>query len=517
MVSNVPEPRSTNVVSAAARDYLATPVIAAFYEAREHEVYHWTLKRAALRRDFHEQMVPVLERFVEITEDPAAVAAVDQAIAGSGRRGGRSQSGGVLAITQAEQPKGTRLLGLSEPLTFESLKFAYRRAARVHHPDAGGQHEAMVAINEAFSLAHHLLEQAQLSGAIEGGGLIGSQVITCDEYRYHCAVLVLRTMVDQWNVDAASRWLTRITSAAWRGDFFRQDKNRRIALTEVSGTLATRLVAAGLTTEAHQALAVAEKCLRAATSEGLFYDVYVKGARDAVGGLRRPRIVLNHPRQAEHALRLGIIDEARFQKVIAKHAAARAAEAEGEREAGEELRRFHARGGFIVDLPTDVVARGKQVRGNLVPEPDYFMTRIAALTPDQQAEYLKAFGPDGPLMLVRKYTFVRLVSLLESVLLFPGLVESETAAREAEVLGALRDGTHYATLVASHIRDMAEESLTDRRTRASLLSPVIGGRESQTGLGGGMLLVGARALAFPLTPDYMAAVHAPLDSLRRTR
>jgi hypothetical protein len=95
-------------------------------------------------------------------------------------------------------------------------------------------------------------------------------------------------------------------------------------------------------------------------------------------------------------------------------------------------------GGFLRDLPTDRVARGKVSQGRLVPEPGYYVNRIAQLTDDQQAEYLIAFSGRSTLPPARKYTFVRLVSLLESAVFYPGKVDDAAAEREALRLGSTK-------------------------------------------------------------------------------
>ena len=197
---------------------------------------------------------------------------------------------------------------------------------------------------------------------------------------------------------------------------YAQDRQQRLALTEPAGRLATRLAIAQRTAGARRSLAVAQEALRVAKAEGLSYDHYVREPEAVLAGTKRSQVVINHPRQAENALRLGLIDERRYRMSLEKCAA----EAEEHGTVEEQLRRVQSPGGFVADLPTDRLARGKVVRSSLVPEPGYFVTRIAQLTDDQQAEYLRAFGGGAPLGFSGKYTFVRLVSLLESVLFHPG-------------------------------------------------------------------------------------------------
>jgi hypothetical protein len=43
-----------------------------------------------------------------------------------------------------------RLLGLSPSASWGEIQSAYRRKAKVHHPDHGGDEDAMRALNEAY-------------------------------------------------------------------------------------------------------------------------------------------------------------------------------------------------------------------------------------------------------------------------------------------------------------------------------------------------------------------------------
>jgi DnaJ domain len=51
------------------------------------------------------------------------------------------------------------ILGVTNGVTIEELKAAYRAAAATHHPDCGGSHQRMVEINSAFEQAKWELER----------------------------------------------------------------------------------------------------------------------------------------------------------------------------------------------------------------------------------------------------------------------------------------------------------------------------------------------------------------------
>ena len=71
---------------------------------------------------------------------------------------------------------------------------------------------------------------------------------------------------------------------------------------------------------------------------------------------------------------------------------------------------------FIDGLPYDKGANKVNPKSKNVPSPDYFEDkRLHELSKDQQAEYFIAFSGNSSLDLVKKYTYVRLVSYLLSI------------------------------------------------------------------------------------------------------
>ena len=179
------------------------------------------------------------------------------------------------------------------------------------------------------------------------------------------------------------------------------------------------------------------------------------------------RIVLNHRRQADNALRLGLIDEKRYKKTI-ERLRGKKEQAQSQEEA---FRRFVSEVGFLRDLPTDLVAVGKVMQVNLVPEPGWFDERLEVLTDDQQAEYLQAFSSATNLGLITKYAQVRLTSLLRSMIFHPEQVDLPSIERECRapstIHGHSNDNLH--SQVADVARFLGRSDPMERHERLDTL------------------------------------------------
>jgi hypothetical protein len=54
-----------------------------------------------------------------------------------------------------------KMLGVSPSSTWEQIEQAYRRKAKLHHPDHGGDDDTMRALNEAYTLLKRVRKSAR--------------------------------------------------------------------------------------------------------------------------------------------------------------------------------------------------------------------------------------------------------------------------------------------------------------------------------------------------------------------
>ena len=427
------------------RDYLSDPAIAAFFSAREHESYFRSLKSVEELRAFHDRLIAVLLSVLQLV-DERSEPILDEILARAFREE-HPWSAGELAPTisaveevQSLEPRGINLLGVGNDADFEVLRKAYRAAALRVHPDRGGSTAEMVAVNRAYELLHSRLGERQA----EGGLVFGSSfsVPTARDFVCSTVRLLFDVSLDDWALDEASSWLEELTievaqpttdNRRYRLSFSLTD-DQLMDLTEPASKLCQRLIACGDRAGAERAIKVAREGLRKAQARSLFYDSFVDAASGVMDGARKPRFVLNHPRQLDNALRLGAIDEKRYAANLVRI---------DKRRADRELDRIErtellSSSRFIERLPIDHSLSRKAAPGRLIPHPGWYEERAETLTAEQQAEYLTAFGPNATLEAVEKYAWVRLSSLIRSAAYYLGRVELAALAAEAELLGGLQ-------------------------------------------------------------------------------
>jgi len=510
-------PRASSV------DYLADRLLASYFDAREHESYFNSLRHVDTRRDFHETIIPVLIDFIGEALSNLKSSALDAVIeAGATARKVIRPTLDLVAEARRLHSVGFNLLGIGANLTLDSLKSYYRQAARRYHPDAGGSHEEMIQVNEAYNLFHELLCQSRFSMDSTGSGepLIPSfdvPIRTTKDYIYVVGLLLLDIKTDEWALDDAHYWLTMLCTDEWMDSKYARHSQIRSKVFFACDSLAGLLWAAGRKEEAELDRKLAEQVIRSSGSvQGIrFYSIekYIEQGE-------KLRIVLNHRRQADNALRLGLIDEKRYKKTIER--------LQGKKEQTqcqeEAFRRYVSEVGFLKDLPTDRVALGKAIQVNLVPEPGWFDERLEVLTDDQQAEYLRAFGSGTNLGLIAKYAQVRLTSLLRSMILHPEQVDLPSIERECRALSTIHghsnDNLH--SQVADVARFLGLSDPKERRERLDILRQL--DEKSCDGsvmtitlnLAAGSMTSSQADATFRARPntEYLKRVQAPIDRLR---
>jgi hypothetical protein len=504
-------------------DYLADRLLASYFEAREHETYYRSLRFVGVRRDFHETIVPVLIDFIGEALSNPNTPGLDAVIAAAAKvRKVILPAHEIVAEARRLHSVGFNLLRIGAELTLESLKALYRQAARRYHPDAGGTDEEMVQVNEAYNLFHELLCQSRFSMVSPGSeepspSGFDIPIRSTKDYVYMVGRLLFDIKIDEWALDDAHYWLTMLCSDEWIDSEYARHSLIQSMLHHACDTSAGLLWAAGRNHEAEQARRFAEKVVRSASSISCWpcpsIEKYIEQGE-------KLRIVLTHRRQADNALRLGLIDEKRYKKTIER------LQAQKEHSQGHEeaFRRYVTDVGLLKDLPADRVAQGKVMQVNLVPDPGPGYDRLESLTDDQQAEYLQAFSSRTNLRLISKYVEVRLTSLLRSMIFHAEQVDFPSIERECRALSTITRpfwGDPYSEL--AEVAQFLERS--DRKERQERLDLL---RHLDDKSSDGNVTTITLNLADLSTseshtdstfrarpnPEYLKIVQAPIDRLR---
>lgn len=546
-----------NMMQAEGADWFADPLIQAYFSAREHESFYRSLHHANTRRDFHERFIRVLMDFVHVIRSTPSTHALDAMIARltSSTVDKLVDKPEVTPATEAKRihPVGCELLGIADILNLDVLKVLYRAAALRYHPDKGGTHAEMLAVNEAHALFHEMLcrrrvnreralqirpdhefPTAFLGSALQVQGCLCDcefPIRTAKDYLYVAGVILFEINLDEWALDEAHYWVMELTSDAWLTSDYGRDSRTRLKLIQPCSILAGRLWGAGLRERAREIYEVGTELLRVArknrSASGLsLYDAdkYIKN--------RLPfRFNLNHRRQADNAMRLGMIDEVQYKKIVDR--------VDGTQEQSaiqaKALKHYVSEVGFIQNLPPDKIAQGKTVSSKLVPYPEYFERRVEDLAHNQQAEYLLAFGGMSDLMLVRKYTYIRLTSLLETMILHWEMADYRAIEQESSSINGFQKTKHTGERsVATVARFLGKLTIQERRERCNSLRDLHNKAASEGVTMGRIINLAAilnlsssviaqekapsrtvdNAFRVELNDEYMDIVHLPIARLR---
>ncbi len=362
--------------------------LAAYYRYLEAEAYDAELKVARDRRNFRDEFLRRIDALLAYQSDNEAKRQIQHEIEKemAAFESGLSfqPSRDVDSEARERNARGYVLLGLSAPLTWESLRAAYRDAAKKHHPDVGGDDVTMQQINDAYSLFTAILRRSSAQkAAIDGQSLI---VVDSVERLFRKVLLTKFAMlIDDLACDTAYDTYNQLTM---------QDIEQAYNGVNLVARLCELLAAAERSSEAVVVLRNLGMLTERAAKRQLNYLPLYIGASEGCKNPKRIRFIPNHIRQADNLLRLGIIDRKRYDAVTKRIGTA-------EEKIHQDQAAFaeYLRGREFLKLPKDPVPDDGPISG-LVPSPGYY-SRVETLSPVQLREYARAFHDCGAQLVLK--------------------------------------------------------------------------------------------------------------------
>jgi hypothetical protein len=433
--------------------------LAAYHEFVEASIYARSLKSVGAARGFHSELIARAQALLAFADDNNGMASIDAEIqAANAKLAGTSaeNAGATSAFARARElePHGFGLLNMQGPFDIPTLKSAYRAAVKRHHPDVGGDTAIMQHINEVYGLFFAALQQdaaREQTDANQGCRTVAQSV---SEVMNETRRTIFLADVDDFAADAAYTLLQALPLPI--------DSSLDSSVFPSILRLAAMLGAMGKAQEARAALDVGETEFARLTARGLNFAHSFAWAARMVAEPKALRLVINHQRQADNALRLGLINRARYDQTM-KRLNSNAAEA-----AAQQANLVAALGAIdFADLPLGPHGPVTPPAG-LVPMPDYY-ARLDDLEATQIDEYQRGFvGHDGALIV--KYIFVRLNALLKAVIQgydpVAALKETQTVRDAALPKSSLQ---YYAGELGSLLEFFDQQGAEDRKERFAIL------------------------------------------------
>ena len=373
--------------------------LATYYRYLEAEAYDRGMKTMREHRDFRDEFLNRSNAVLLYERDPDARGQIALAIAREAAAFAAAPTmviGDSAAEAKSRDPQGYTLLDLTPPLTLENLRAAYRRAALAHHPDVGGDNETMRKINDAYELFSAVIRRRVAQEMLAAGSqpIVANDV---DSFFVRVRFGKLSMLLDDLAADAALDVYNTLSIASLEAQFRSWD---------LVAKLCELLAACNRPDDAKRVLHDLGTLVEDGGKRELILGPIYRKASEACCDPKAIRFIPNHDRQAGNLLRLGIIDQKRYDAILK-----RVAEAEEKASDQEEAFKKFAASYRFLQLPMDPAVDSVPITG-LVPSPDYY-ARVETMSDAQRREYARAFH-GGAAALTVKYLAVRMDALLRA-------------------------------------------------------------------------------------------------------
>lgn len=480
--------------------------LAAYYRYLEALAYDAGLNSVRDRREFRDEFLKRIADILEYSDDVSAADQIQFELQQEARvfgiDGGFRRDQDVARQARSIDLRGYDLMGLSAPLTTESLKTAYRNASKKYHPDLGGDTESMQIVNDAYKLFASLLNR-QMAQDDSATAPQRFGFATADKFFRSVKMRRFALLIDDLAADSAYDAYKALDLQDVEEDY---NGERLVA------RLCELLAASGCSNEASSVLHDLDGMTNRASARGLNYGPIYEKTSESCCDPKRIRFVPNHMRQAENLLRLGIIDQKRFDSVK-KRIGDTEEKLADDSEAFTAFVRQHA----FLNLPMDPPVDSIPLTG-LVPGPDYY-ARVETMPEAQRREYSRAFH-DGSPHLAMKYLAVRMDALLRAP--FMGYRDVDAVLAEMKAIRSAPGITNLEALCDEGITVvsfLAQLSAAERKKRIDLLRRLDGAPGGITiSISAGARMTGQIA-AMPrpifLNPEFTRFATGPLERIER--
>ena len=394
--------------------------LAANFRYLEAQAYYDAFTSARDRRDFRYELLTRIRAILAYERDAAACELIQNEItreAEAEQAGAHADRMDPALSARWRDPKGYVLLNLSGPLSFDSLRVAYRAAAKQHHPDVGGDTATMQQINNSYALFNGMLRELSAREAVSPFSVHAGSA-SVERYFRTVHYKQLENYVDDLAADYAWEAYQEVDVV---------DIEQEFGDPELLSRLAKLMAAWSRPAEAQRIASHLQEVTKRASVRGVNYAPIYRQTVQHCSDPKHIRFVPNHERQARNLLRLGIINQARFDQTIARIGSTEKAVSAGTSEFAQFVE-HHA----FLRLPMDPPADNTPIN-SLVPAPGYY-SRVEFLTPAQLREYSHAFkGRDAHLAL--KYLPLRLDALVRASLI--GYSDLKAIISELRTIGAI--------------------------------------------------------------------------------
>ena len=392
-------------------NYLEEPTIAAYFLTRELLACYSSIKHVEDKRDYYSTLIPALVGFLDLIEkygDKILSSTVFNKIEITAENKVISRS----AIKDFD-PEGYELLGLADPLNFSDLKYCYRRAATKHHPDKGGATREMQIVNRAYKIySNYLCGEllVDVSGDLSNNSGDSESV---NNYTYLVNATLLQIYCDDWDLDRALRIVDVFIRTNFQGVTVKKSRVDHFSLVETALALTKKLTAAKRISDAGIALDFTHAIYDIGKFHmNPYHEKALNQVNSIVAGEAIYRFKINHIRQAENALALGVISQRKFEELKM----GLNVDVIDEELIGRNLEGILSSGFRFSVLPFDNGIQTTGVVAKNTPGMNYFDNLRVHLIPiNNQIEYFKTFFEAPTVELIRKYTYVRLVSYIMSL------------------------------------------------------------------------------------------------------